>query len=530
MNATLSAATVLADTAGRRPDHPALVAGAERITYHELWRSARRYAAVLREEGVGPGDRVALLLPNTPDFPRAYYGALALGATVVPVNALLKADEISFVLKDSAASVLICDTALTGEGARAAAATGTTLLTVGPPVVPAAAGTTRTAGTAVAAPAVGRALDARAAVAAPVAGWVPRAPDDIALILYTSGTTGRPKGAMITQLNLAMNVGTTVLAPFAMRPEDVLLGCLPLFHTFGQTCGMGTCFRAGATLVLMERFDADAALALMNAERCTVAMGVPTMFIGLLEAAARTPERPPLERVYSGGSALPVRVLEEVTRTFGCPVFEGYGLTETSPVVTFNQHPWPCLPGTVGRPIPGVEAEIADALVRDRIVLLPPEETGEIVVRGHNVMAGYLNNPAATAEVIMDGWFRTGDLGTKDAEGVLTVVDRTKDMVIRGGYNVYPREIEEILARHPAVAQAAVVGVPDERLGQEVCAVVVVRPETVTDGALAADIIAWTRARIAAYKYPRRVEFLTELPLGPSGKVLKRELAARFGS
>ncbi|MER6910220.1 long-chain fatty acid--CoA ligase [Streptomyces sp. NPDC000594] len=515
MNATLSAATVLADTAARRPDHPALIAGAERITYQELWRSARRYAAVLRDRGIGPGDRVALLLSNTPHFPRAYYGALALGATVVPVNALLKADEITYVLKDSGAAVLICDATLVTEGARAAHAAGTALLTVGGP-----------APSGVPAP---EALDARAADAVPVEGVVPRAPDDIALVLYTSGTTGHPKGAMITQLNLAMNVGTTVLAPFAMRPEDVLLGCLPLFHTFGQVCGMGTCFRAGATLVLMERFDADRALALMTAEECTVVMGVPTMFIGLLEAAGRSPDRPPLQRAYSGGAALPVRVLEEVTRAFGCPVFEGYGLTETSPVVTFNQHPWPCRPGTVGRPIPGVEAEIADAAVGDRIVLLPPGETGEIVVRGHNVMAGYLNNPSATAEVIVDGWFRTGDLGTKDADGVLTVVDRTKDMVIRGGYNVYPREIEEVLVRHPAVAQAAVVGLPDERNGQEVCAVIVPRPGAVADAALAAGIIAWTRDRIAAYKYPRRVEFLTELPLGPSGKVLKRELAARFG-
>ncbi|GLF92737.1 long-chain-fatty-acid--CoA ligase [Streptomyces yaizuensis] len=522
MNAVLSAATVLADSAARRPDHPALVAGPDRITYRELWDSARRYAAVLREEGVGPGDRVALLLPNTPHFPRAYYGALALGATVVPVNALLKAEEIAYVLRDSAARVLICSDALTGEGARAAEAAATPLLTV------------RTGGSGGSGGSGGEGcvlpLDIRAAAATPLPDPVPRAPDDIALVLYTSGTTGHPKGAMITQLNLVMNIATTVVTPFALRPDDVLLGCLPLFHTFGQVCGMGTCFSAGATLVLMERFDADAALALMAAEGCTVAMGVPTMFIGLLEAAARSPLRPPLDRAYSGGAALPVRVLEDVTRVFGCPVYEGYGLTETSPVVTFNQRPWPCRPGTVGRPIPGVTAEIADAAVAGRIELLPPGEVGEVVVRGHNVMAGYLNRPEATAEVVTDGWFRTGDLGTKDADGVLTIVDRTKDMLIRGGYNVYPREVEEVLNRHPAVAQVAVVGVPHERHGQEVCAVVVPRPGAVADADLAAGIIAWARERVAAYKYPRRVEFVASFPLGPSGKVLKRELAARYSA
>jgi len=510
--ATLTAADVLADSARRCPDRTALVAGHQRVSYGDLWLAARRYAAALRDLGIGPGDRVALLLPNTPAFPAAYFGVLALGATVVPVNALLKAEEIVYILRHSGARAVLCAGSLLGEGERAAKRAQVPLLTAD-----ADDDGSRTA------------LDRLAARAAPVDAPVPRAPDDIALILYTSGTTGRPKGVMLSHLNVVLNIDTTMLSPFAMHADDVLLGCLPLFHTFGQVCGMGTCFRAGATLVLMSRFTPAGALDLMVRENCTVVMGVPTMYIALLEAAAQDARRPPLARAYSGGSALPVRVLQDFETTFGCPVYEGYGLTETSPCVAYNQRAWPRRPGTVGKPIRGVEAEIAQAGTENRIVLLPPGEVGEIVIRGHNVMAGYLDDPAATAAALVDGWFRSGDLGVKDAEGYLTIVDRKNDMIVRGGYNVYPREVEEILSRHPFVAQAAVIGVPDARYGQEIYAVIVPRPDAATDASLAADIIAWSRRRIASYKCPRRVEFTAALPLGPSGKVLKRELVALLG-
>ncbi|GAA0441544.1 long-chain fatty acid--CoA ligase [Streptomyces sp. NPDC046215] len=511
--ATLSVADVLADSATRCPGRTALVAGHQRLSYGDLWLAARRYAAALREEGIGPGDRVALLLSNTPAFPTAYFGVLALGATVVPVNALLKADEIAYILRHSGARALLCAGSLLGEGERAANRAEVPLLTV-----EADDG------------ASGAALDTLAARATPVETPVPRAPDDTALILYTSGTTGRPKGVMLSHLNVLLNIDTTMLSPFAMHTDDVLLGCLPLFHTFGQVCGMGTCFRAGATLALMPRFTPDGALDLMVREGCTVLMGVPTMYIALLEAAAADARRPPLARAYSGGAALPVRVLQDFETTFGCPVYEGYGLTETSPCVTYNQSAWPRRPGTVGKPIRGVEAEIARAGTEHEIVLLPPGEVGEIVVRGHNVMIGYLDDPAATAAALVDGWFRSGDLGMKDAEGYLTIVDRKKDMIVRGGYNVYPREVEEVLSRHPSVAQAAVIGVPDARYGQEIHAVIVPRPGAAPHASLAADIIAWSRRRIASYKCPRRVEFAAALPLGPSGKVLKRELVALLGA
>ncbi|MER6046316.1 long-chain fatty acid--CoA ligase [Streptomyces sp. NPDC001793] len=520
---SLSAAAVLAESAVRRPDHPALIYGSESLSYREVWYRARQYAAVLRERGVGPGDRVALLLPNTPEFPSVYFGVLALGAVVVPVNTLLKSGEIGHVLRDSGVKFLVCAGSLLGEGTESAAAAGVPVLAVwsggesGGPGAPAALGK----------PGIPR-LDELAAQAVPVDGYVPTEPADLALILYTSGTTGQAKGAMLTQLNVVMNVDTTMLSPFDFQPDDRLLGCLPLHHSFGQMCAMNACFRAGATLVLMDGFDAQEVLATMERHGCTMFMGVPTMYSALLDAAELDGRRPQFERGFSGGSALPVAMLEKIQETFGCTIYEGYGLTETSPVAAYNQKAWPCRPGTVGRPIWGVEVEIARADVEGRIELLSPGETGEVVVRGHNVMAGYLNQPEATAEVLVDGWFRSGDLGVKDSEGVLTLLGRKKDLVLHGGFNVYPREVEEVLLGHPAIAQVAVIGLPDETYGEMVCAVVVPRVGNTPGRTLARGIIAWSKERLAAFKCPRSVEFVDAFPLGPSGKVLKRELTARY--
>ncbi|MFE7767215.1 long-chain fatty acid--CoA ligase [Streptomyces sp. NPDC057438] len=513
---SLSVASVLAESALRRPDHPAVVFDSRKVSYRDLWAGARRYAAVLRDHGIGPDDKVALLLPNTPHFPMAYFGVLALGAVAVPVHALLRADEIAYVLRDSGAKALVCAAPLLSEGGRGAAATGTPVFTVAREEGREEGGPPR--------------LDALAESATPIERHVPRAPGDLAVVLYTSGTTGRPKGAMITHLNVVMNVTTTLHSPFDFRPDDVLLGALPLFHTFGQICGMSTCFQAGATLVLMPRFDARQALDLMASEHCTLFMGVPTMYLALLAEARKDPRPTKLDRAFSGGAALPVKVLDEFEAVFGCPVYEGYGLTETSPVVAYNQKAWPRRPGTVGRPIWGVDVEIARADVEDAIELLPAGERGEVVIRGHNVMAGYLNRPEATARAIVDGWFRSGDIGVKDADGCLSIVDRKKDMVLRGGYNVYPREVEETLTRHPAIDQVAVVGIPHEVHGEEVYAVVVARAGVRADAALAAGIVAWAKERMAAYKYPREVLFVDAFPLGPSGKVLKRELIARIRS
>jgi long-chain acyl-CoA synthetase len=453
---------------------------------------------------------VALLLPNTPHFPLTYYGALALGAVAVPVHALLKAEEIQYVLEDSGATVLVCAAPLLGEGAKGAELAGVPVLAVmdgGDATV--------------------ERIDNKAFEVQPIEAIVPREPEDTAVILYTSGTTGQPKGAEITHLNVVMNVVSSATSSFDIDQDDVVLGCLPLFHTFGQTCCMNTAFYVGASVVLLPRFDGGQALELLEKEKCTIFMGVPTMYIGLLEAAKSSEVRPKLKSALSGGAALPVPVLEQFTEVFGTQVLEGYGLTETSPVATFNQVGFEPKPGTVGKQIWGVEVEIAKAEVEEKIELVPTGELGEIVVRGHNVFKGYLNKPDATKAAIVDGWFRTGDLGTKDEEGYVSIVDRKKDMVIRGGYNIYPREVEEALLRHPAVGQVAVIGVPDPQYGEEVCAVVVKDP---AGGDVTEDELSqWAKTKLAAYKYPRRVIFTDAFPLGPSGKVLKRELVEQYG-
>jgi long-chain acyl-CoA synthetase len=506
---SLTIASILAESAVRHADRPAVVLGDLRLTYAQLWGHSLQYAAVLREKGIGPGDRVALLLPNTPHFPLAYYGTLALGAVAVPVHALLKAEEIQYVLEDSGAKALICAAPLLGEGAKGAELAGV-------PVFAVMDGGDATL----------ERIDTLALSATPIEAMVPAEAGDTAVILYTSGTTGTPKGAEITHLNVVMNVVASAMHSFDIDESDVVLGCLPLFHTFGQTCCMNTAFYVGASIVLLPRFDGAQALELLVEEKCTIFMGVPTMYVGLLEAAKTSDLRPTLKSALSGGAALPLPVLERFAEVFGTEVLEGYGLTETAPVATFNQVGFPPKPGTVGKAIWGVEVEIAKAELDDRIEFLPTGELGEIVVRGHNVFKGYLNKPEATAAAVVDGWFRTGDLGTKDADGYVSIVDRKKDMVIRGGYNVYPREVEETLLRHPAVAQVAVVGLPDPQYGEEVCAVVIKDPDggDVTEQELS----AWAKERLAAYKYPRRVIFTDAFPLGPSGKVLKRELVAGY--
>jgi long-chain acyl-CoA synthetase len=365
-------------------------------------------------------------------------------------------------------------------------------------------------------------LEDAAAGVPPLHTYATREAEDIAVVFYTSGTTGQPKGALLTHLNLVMNATVNAFDANDARTEDVTLGCLPLFHTFGQTVAMNGTFRLGGTLVLLARFSGEAAIDLMVREKVTVFHGVPTMYIGLLEAAGAAAELPSLRLCVSGGASLPVAVLEKFAATFHAAIFEGYGLSETSPTATSNQPAFGTKAGTIGHPIWGVDVEIARAEIDDRIEFLPVGELGEIVIRGHNVFAGYLNRPEATAEALVDGWFRSGDLGTKDAEGFITIVDRKKDLVIRGGFNVYPREVEEALARHPAVV--AVIGVPDKVHGEEICAVVV------SDRAdLSADeLIAWSKEKLGKHKYPRQVRFVDSLPLGPSHKVLKRELRRTF--
>jgi len=490
---SLSLAAVLAEPARRTPDKLALVEGDARIGYAELWRDARCYAAALTARGVRPGSRVGLLAPNVADFVRAYYGILAAGGVVVPVPALLNGDEAAYILSHSGAELLLYEAGYASVAAHAASAAG----------VPA------------------HAVEDLADGVEPLPTYVTREAEEPAVIFYTSGTTGRPKGAVLTHLNLVMNATANAFDANPFLRDDVVMGCLPLFHTFGQSVSMNSTFRVGATLLLQPRFEAGAAIELMHREGATLFFGVPTMYVQLLEAAPCAATLPRLRDCVSGGASLPVAVLERFEAVFDTTVFEGYGLSETSPTATVNQPWFGTRAGTVGHPIWGVEVEIADEAVDDRIVLLGTGELGEIVIRGHNVFAGYLDNPHATAEAVVDGWFRTGDIGLKDDEGFISIVDRKKDLIIRGGFNVYPREVEEVLMRYPGVAQVAVVGVPDPERGEEVCAVVVPSSPDAVD---AADLRAWSQQQLGRHKYPRRVEIVEALPMGPTHKVLKREL------
>ena len=491
----LSLATILAEAARKRPDKVAVIDHAgTRLTYSELWAEARSWAAGLRELGVRPGDTIALQIPNVIDFPRAYYGALAAGAVIVPVHLLLTPDEMAYVLTDSGASLLVAHPSQIESAGAAASLAGVRLVSTADVPQP-----------------------------EPQHTYVTREAEDTAVIFYTSGTTGQPKGALLTHLNLVMNATVNTFDVHDPQPDDISMGCLPLFHTFGQSVAMNGTFRAGGTLVLLPRFTGEAAIDLMVREGATIFYGVPTMFIGLLEAAPKADRLPDLRLCFSGGASLPVAVLEKFSEVFHSPIYEGYGLSETSPTATTNQPAFGTRPGTIGHPIWGVEAEIARAEVDERIEFLPTGELGEIVIRGHCVFAGYHNRPEATAEALIDGWFRTGDLGRKDELGFITIVDRKKDLVIRGGFNVYPREVEEALARHPAVQQVAVIGVRDATLGEEICAVVVADPGLAED-----DLIEWSKEKLGRHKYPRQVRFVESLPLGPSFKVLKRELRKTF--
>jgi long-chain acyl-CoA synthetase len=459
-----------------------------------LDEAAARAAGLLRAKGLEPGDRVGIMLPNVPYFPICYYGVLRAGGTVVPMNVLLKGREVAFYLRDSGAKLLFAwhDFAEAAEaGAQEAGAEWFS-------VVP-------------------QAFDGVLSEAQPVREVAERDGSDTAVILYTSGTTGTPKGAELTHDNLSKNV-EVALPLFDASDDDVILGALPLFHSFGQTCAMNTAIAAGACLTLIPRFDPEKALEIIQRDRVTVFEGVPTMYVAMLGHPERDRFDVSCLRVcVSGGAAMPGEVLRGFEGAFGCMVLEGYGLSETSPVACFNHPDRERKVGSIGTPIEGVEMKVVDENDNE----VPTGGVGEIVIRGHNVMKGYWNRPDATAEAMRGGWFHTGDMAKVDEDGYFFIVDRKKDMIIRGGYNVYPREIEEVLYEHPAVREVAVVGVPDSTLGEEVAAVVAVKegadvtPEQLRD---------YVEGQVAAYKYPRKIWFVDELPKGPTGKILKREI------
>lgn len=482
----------------RHPQRVALRFDDLQLTYAEFDAAARRVATLLAGAGIEPGDRVGLMLPNTPAFAVAFFGIMYRGAVAVPVNPLLKSREIAYYLSNSGAKAMFATPAFADEATAGAAETGAQCWLVDD------------AGLA--------ALIADLPAQDPP---VQREDDDVAVILHTSGTTGKPKGAMLTHANLANNAEVSVRTLVEIGPDDVVMGCLPLFHVFGLTCALNGAVVAGATLTLIPRFDPRKALEVINRDAVTVFEGVPTMYAALLGVAGEAkPEATQSLRIcVSGGAALPVQVLTDFETAFGCTVLEGYGLSESSPAAAFNHPHRPRKAGSIGTPIEGVEMRVVDL----DGVEVPQGEPGEVQIRGHNVMKGYWNLPDATKTTITpDGWLNTGDIGRVDEDGYFYIVDRSKDMIIRGGYNVYPREIEEVLYEHPAVAEAAVVGIPHDSLGEEVGAAVALK-----DGADVApeELTAYVKARVAAYKYPRRVWLVDALPKGPTGKVLKREIA-----
>ena len=340
------------------------------------------------------------------------------------------------------------------------------------------------------------------------------------MILYTSGTTGTPKGAELSHANLRENAKVNVETLSKASEDDVLFGGLPLFHSFGQTCGLNSAVYGGACLTLLPRFDPEKAMEIIERDKVTVFLGVPTMYVAMLNMAEdKRKDTSTLRLCCSGGSALPVEVLKGFEEAFECKVLEGYGLSETSPVASFNHPDKERKPGSIGTPIQGVEMKLVDEDGKD---VEGTDEVGEIAIKGHNIMKGYWNREDATKEVLDDdGWFLTGDMGKRDDDGYYFIVDRKKEMIIRGGYNVYPREIEEVLYEHPAVAEAAVIGVPDDKMGEEVGAAVVLKEGKEVD---ADELREFVKEQVANYKYPRKIWFPDELPKGPTGKILKREV------
>jgi long-chain acyl-CoA synthetase len=512
----LNLATLLEDTTLNYPDRIAVVMDEVKLTYNAINAAANQVASGLKELGIQKGDKIALSCPNLPYFPIIYYGILKIGAIVVPLNVLLKSREIAYHLEDSGARAYFCFEGtdqlpmaqmgyagfqevpdcehfivLMANPDASSIIEGALTLAAFKDEMPAAFDTEQTS------------------------------PDDTAVILYTSGTTGRPKGAELSHLNMVMNARLADNL-FQRVDQDIHLVALPLFHSFGQSVQMNAGFYTGSTLSLMPRFEPGMALSIMARDKVTFFAGVPTMYWAMLnypdtgsldlELIASN-----LRLSVSGGAAMPVEVMKAFEDKFNVKIQEGYGLSETSPVASFNRLDRPRKPGSVGLPVWGVEMRVVNESDQE----MPPGELGEIVIRGHNVMKGYHNQPEATAEAFRGGWFHTGDIGSIDEDGYFYIVDRVKDMVIRGGFNVYPREVEEVLMSHPQVSLAAVIGVPDEQYGEEIKAFIV---PTARKEINEEDLIRWSKENMADYKYPRLVEFRDTLPMNATGKILKIEL------
>ncbi len=504
------------------PNKKAIIFQDKSFTFAQTAAMVNKVANALRDKGIQKGDKVALSCLNLPYFPMIYYGILKIGAVVVPLNVLLKGREIAYHLNDSEAKAYLCfqgtpELPMAQEvfaGFNQADQCEHFIVITADPTAPSPIENTQTLGQLIA--------------EAPItADTELTSPEDTAVILYTSGTTGFPKGAELSHSNMTMNAISTRHLLEA-KPDDIHAIVLPLFHSFGQTCQMNAGFSAGNTLVLIPKFTPDAVLSAIQNDGATVFAGVPTMYWALLNYEDKdglfdTDKIANTLRIgFSGASSLPLEIIKGIDAKYKIPILEGYGLSETCPVATFNHLTKERKPGSIGTPIWGVEVDVFD---KDNKAVAPGE-VGEVVIRGHNVMKGYYNKPEATAEAF-DGttWFHTGDLAKKDEDGYFFIVDRVKDMIIRGGYNVYPREIEEVLLTHPEVSLASVLGVANDSHGEEIVAYVVpVEGATITE----AQIIEWSKEQMAAYKYPRIVHFRESLPMTATGKILKKDLRAEM--
>jgi long-chain acyl-CoA synthetase len=480
-------ASLLARAGATHASRAALVLDSESVDYAALDASTGRVAGLLRRHGVGPGDRVGVVLPNGPAFVAAYYGALRLGAVVVPLNPLLRPAELRTRLEHAGAAVVVAaeepaPETLSGPEGRAW-------------IDPASA--TRVE---------------------PVTEVVERAGSDTAVILYTSGTTGDAKGAELTHDGFRSKAEFIAGSLLRLVPDDVILGAAPFSHVLAQAGIVNPAILVGASVAVMGRFEAQRALDVMCRTGTTVLLAVPTMCIALLQASEGAAELPPLRALHTGAAPLAPETLNAFAARFGCEVLEGYGMTETAGTITTHRVGEPAKIGSAGTPIDGMAVRIVDESRAD----VPRDEIGEVLVRGAGLMKGYWRNDAATrAAIDGDGWFATGDMGYLDADDYLFLVDRKKDVILRGGYSVYPREIEDALAEHPDVLESVALGVADELLGEEVAAVVVLRPGRECDPERLREFV---RERVAAYKYPRVVVLAEALPHSPNGKILRREI------
>ena len=506
----MNVADLVRQTASRLGEKTAIVFHDQAISYSQLDAEIDRAAAGFAALGVRPGDRVGVLVHNVPHFIYAYQGLARAGAVTLPLNTMLTTDEVSYILADADARAVVVSEPYVGivDGLRE------TLPMLEHVIV---AGTTAPVGTMTWEQMLGRGSGGPPAV--------DPSPDDLAVLAYTSGTTGRPKGAMLSHANLLANLDQMSQAKLLAEAEDdVVLLALPLFHIYALNVILGLTVRAGGSAVLLERFDAVGSLDAVERHGVTVLFGAPPMFIAWLNTPGV--ERYDLSKVrlaVSGAAPLPAMVLEDFRRKLGITIWEGYGLTETAPGVTSNAMGEEAKPGSIGKPLPGVDVRIVDASGDD----VEDGDPGEILVRGPNVFRGYWRQDDATAEVLRDGWLHTGDVGYEDADGYIFLVDRVKDLIIVSGFNVYPREVEDAIFRHPKVAEAAVVGIPHPYTGETVKAYVVLKPG---ESATEEEVLEFCKRSLARFKCPQVIEFVKELPHLPTGKVLRRLLREGTGS